>query len=534
MGYVVTPFVLVFILTAIVSSCVAIIAWLRRKSPGSLALFFLMMAIVEWSLAAGIEAAAVGETAKVLWSKIEYLGAYTSPVFLLIFAVQYTRRDKWLNRRNLLFLFILPVTTIVLAATNEWHRLIWSGFSPGLQGSNLMIYHHGPWFWIAIVSVYAYVFYATYTLFRQAFHSAGIYRQQAVALIIACIAPWIGTSMYIFNLTPLPGLDTSPIGFLITGVVLTWSVYRFQFLDMVPVAWEALFSKMKDGVLIVDSQNRVADINPAAKKLLNRDDTSIGTNAIDCLASQIDLSPSELARADTIIEVALKSTEACTVEIQITSLKDRRGNFICNLIILRDISKTRQAESALQEAVSHLQEQDTEIKCLQDQLREEAIRDLLTGLFNRRYLVESLGRELLRAQREDYPVSLLMLDVDHFNQINDNYGQSAGDTILKALSKFLTQKTRGSDIACRYGGDEFMLVLPGANLKTARKRGEEWRTDFEAMRIKFQDFELCATISVGVAVYPLHGVNSGEMLHAVDLALNEARSAGGNCVRVQE
>lgn len=192
------------------------------------------------------------------------------------------------------------------------------------------------------------------------------------------------------------------------------------------------------------------------------------------------------------------------------------------------------AETELRQVNERLQAQLAEIQALQAQLREQAIRDSLTGLFNRRYLEETLERELLRARREACPISLIMLDIDHFKKLNDTHGHKAGDMMLQRLGEMLRTHTRGSDVACRYGGEEFVAVLPGASLEHAHQRAEQWRATFEQLRVPFGLAHLQATLSLGVAVYPLHGATSDEVLRVADTALYMAKTEGRNQVVVAE
>jgi diguanylate cyclase (GGDEF)-like protein/PAS domain S-box-containing protein len=173
---------------------------------------------------------------------------------------------------------------------------------------------------------------------------------------------------------------------------------------------------------------------------------------------------------------------------------------------------------------------EVELRTLQAQLREQATRDPLTGLYNRRYLDETLRRELDRAGREGNPLSILMVDVDHFKRLNDTYGHPAGDEVLRTLGRLLQHHARSSDIPCRYGGEEFVVVLPDMPLEAARKRAELVRQDFADVRIAFGGAELVATLSIGVSGYPGHGNTADELIRAADLALYEAKQSGRNRV----
>jgi diguanylate cyclase (GGDEF)-like protein len=164
---------------------------------------------------------------------------------------------------------------------------------------------------------------------------------------------------------------------------------------------------------------------------------------------------------------------------------------------------------------------------LQENLRDMAVRDPLTGLFNRRYLEETLEREFLRATRQGAPIALIMLDIDHFKRCNDTYGHDAGDVLLRNLGAFLQRYSRGSDVACRYGGEEFVLTLPECSLEIACKRAEEMRQAVKTLHMHHRHRTLEAiTLSFGVAAFPEHGNNPDAVLNAADAAMYRAKQQG--------
>ena len=173
---------------------------------------------------------------------------------------------------------------------------------------------------------------------------------------------------------------------------------------------------------------------------------------------------------------------------------------------------------------------EAELLALQTRLREEAIHDPLTGLYNRRYLKETLKRELVRATREGRPLCILMGDIDHFKSLNDTYGHQAGDEVLRALGDLLRNCARASDIPCRYGGEEFLVVLPDMSLDVARSRAEQVRRDFAGLRITFDDTQLGSTLSIGVSACPDNGTTADELIGTADQALYEAKHTGRNRV----
>jgi diguanylate cyclase (GGDEF)-like protein len=162
---------------------------------------------------------------------------------------------------------------------------------------------------------------------------------------------------------------------------------------------------------------------------------------------------------------------------------------------------------------------------LRETLRTQAIRDSLTGLFNRRYLEETMDRELNRIKRLEAQLAVIMMDLDHFKAYNDTYGHNAGDELLSALGRMLKSQIRGEDIACCYGGEEFLLIMPGTSLEVALERAELLRQTVQTLHLQNPGLKPI-TLSLGIAVYPEHGDTSLEIIRAADAALYLAKQAG--------
>lgn len=160
----------------------------------------------------------------------------------------------------------------------------------------------------------------------------------------------------------------------------------------------------------------------------------------------------------------------------------------------------------------------------------EKIRDPLTGLYNRYYLRSVFAHELRRAERAEYPVSVIMLDIDHFKDVNDAHGHRAGDQMLRVLGTMIRLQVRRADIACRYGGEEFLVVLPEAPLDVALARAETIRTRFESLLVEHDGNVLHCTLSAGVACFPDHGSTPDALIQAADQALYTAKKRGRNQV----
>jgi diguanylate cyclase (GGDEF)-like protein/PAS domain S-box-containing protein len=175
---------------------------------------------------------------------------------------------------------------------------------------------------------------------------------------------------------------------------------------------------------------------------------------------------------------------------------------------------------------------EREVQALQETLREQSTHDPLTGLYNRRYLEDSLGRDLISAERSGNSVSVIMADLDHFKAVNDQHGHLAGDEVLRTFGALMKQNARGSDIYCRYGGEEFLLVLPGMAEDGAVERAEQLRRAMAAVPVTYSGSKISVTASFGVATFPREGRTTDELIAAADRALYAAKASGRNRVEV--
>jgi diguanylate cyclase len=196
--------------------------------------------------------------------------------------------------------------------------------------------------------------------------------------------------------------------------------------------------------------------------------------------------------------------------------------------------RVEQRTSELDYATQQLMAQFERVNSLQAKLKEEAIRDPLTGLFNRRHLAEMLPIELARSKRANTSLTLLLLDIDHFKNINDTHGHPVGDAVLQAVGNALQASVRAGDIVCRFGGEEFILVFPGMPAAFGQTRAENLRALIGSQTIPEKDQLISVTISIGGAVYPQDGTSGDELISLADLALYRAKQNGRNRVEFSE
>ncbi|MEL6605966.1 MAG: histidine kinase N-terminal 7TM domain-containing protein [Cyanobacteria bacterium J06614_10] len=526
------PYIAILCVTAIISGCVAFTAWTRRDvAPATRPFTWLMVAIAVYAAAASVSAATGTLRPLLVSGTAEYIASNSVIALYLTFTLHFTGRKQWLVRRRRLLLWILPIFNMAMVITNHWHSLVWSDFVPHPTQHQFIVFQHGPgYFWI-VACFYIYVVTGSLLVARAALLSSNLYRRQAIMVILSALPPIVAGTLYALEITP-QNANILPMSFLVTGLVYFTSLFRFRLFDLLPIARDTVIEKMDDGVLVIDNENRILDINPAARDYaqgpgpypgLLIDQVLQGWDAIVemCYSTQ-GLTSQVISRPDI----------ACHIEVRLTFLYNRQQQVTGKLLVLRDITDQYQNQLKIHQANIELKQQLRQIQHLQEQLKEQAIRDELTGLFNRRYFEESLPAELAKAKRAGTSLSIVLMDIDYFKKVNDTYGHLAGDRALQTFAELVQQHIRSSDIACRYGGEEFILAMPDMPIVEAYQRADNIRTAFKALTIEFDGSHFQATVSMGLGAYPDFPGSQHELLKRIDQALYVAKANGRDRIEV--
>jgi PAS domain S-box-containing protein len=339
-----TPFVLLNAAAAAMALAVAALAWNRRRVPGGRPLAFLMGAVALWAAGAALELHARGLDAKLFFARLQYVGTVSVPPLFLIFALDYCRLQPWIRPRTVALLFLVPCATLVLAMTNPRHGLIWSRLVPDPEGPNLVIYEHGVWFWIGGVG-YSYLMAAAAALLlaRGALRSHRLYRRQTSAIFAGATFPWLASALYNAGWIPFPGLDPTPMAFVFSGLVSSFAIFRLGFLDLVPVARNLLVETMGDGVMVVDLQGRLIDINPAACRMLGVAlDGGLPGEPLEKVRSS---RPGILRRIAAVREGRFETVQdGSWLEISASPLRDWPDQDYGRLVLIRDVSERKRNE----------------------------------------------------------------------------------------------------------------------------------------------------------------------------------------------
>ena len=523
------------IVSAAVTAGIGVYAFRRRDARSAKSVIALMTVSTWWTAFYAIVVATSDLVVKDFWFRIMYMGVIPVPTVFLIFTFQFAGCGRWVTPRTIALLSIEPLVMAVLVWIQPEHGVLAGAFDthfvrafdPSASGQFSIGYG------FQIQSAYAlflaaisYVFLAWGVLRAPSF-----YRKQSAILFAGSFAV-IGLNIFsIAYALPHYRIDVTWFGFLVLGLLMAYSLRGQGLLDLLPVARHEVVEAMPDGVVVVDVHHRAIDINPAAKQML-RIDTAVrlGASVLVFFPAWRDLLGQQKTDAAFSREIQLGQNQdpAEYISVQATPLRDKRNTLNGWIVVLRDITRIKTVEAELRAQLENNE-------ALRRTLQEQAIRDGLTGLYNRRFLEDSLARELERAARADAPLTVCLLDLDGFKAINDTYGHGVGDQVLKELAAVLKSQTRRADVACRYGGEEFVILMPGTALHTGLERADALRCRFQSQTVMTQDGDtIRPCFSAGVACFPAHGDTAWALLHAADQALYAAKDSGRNRVLAAE
>ncbi|WKZ41328.1 MAG: diguanylate cyclase [Anaerolineales bacterium] len=478
----------------------------RRSATGSFALISLLLALAWWDITYAIFWADVPGPTVFFWLDVTYVGVVTAPLAIFVFSLQITHRSKWLKSPLLTLICLEPIIVLLILFTDPSHGLFFAG-----KRTDAFIQDGGPVFWLNVVFSYSLVLVATIILYRTFTRSSGMYRKQIGMVLLGLAVTWLNSIIFVIGINPLPGADNTPFSFTIAALAFAFSLFRYRLLDIIPVARDVLIEKMTEGVLVIDSQNRIVDMNPAARNMLDVPASMLGESVDKVLSHWRRVDRDSLSMANTSVVFELRKGETIAyVEMRATPIMDYKDRKVGRLVVLHDI---------------------TRLKNTQNELKLLATRDSLTGVINRGHFMELAEREILRAKRYKRKLSLIMMDLDYFKNVNDTYGHQAGDHVLVELANLCGHMIRKIDVFARLGGEEFALLLPEIDGQAALQLAERLRSSFASMTMDVDSRPFNVTISMGVTEFERYGGDRlEEMLHRADRALYHAKETGRNRV----
>jgi PAS domain S-box-containing protein len=355
MSFQYTPYVWPLGLGALLSGVLAAIAARRRHVRGAASLAWLMAAISLWLLCYALQVSGADLPTIIFWSNVAFLSIAFVPLPWVTFSLEYAGRGRWVTLRNVALLSIIPLVTQFMVWTNETLGLFRVDITLVARGSVLIMESDwGLWFQVHTAYSYLLILLGLIFLGLTIARSSALYRRQAIILMAGAVIPLMANVLFLFVLEQSFILDPTPFALMVTGIIFAVGLFRFRLLDVVPVARDAVIEGMSDAVLVLDVENRIVDLNPAAQRALRwGSDQVIGRPAKEALAAYGDLLDRYGGLTEEQAEIELG--DAGHFDMRLSALSDRRGKPRGRLIVLRDITDRRRAEQALERWVGQFQ-----------------------------------------------------------------------------------------------------------------------------------------------------------------------------------
>ncbi|KAA9005785.1 diguanylate cyclase [Paenibacillus spiritus] len=451
------------------------------------------------------------------WTKVSYLGLPFIAPCSLIMILYFVGFERWVTRLRVALLFAIPVITVALVWTNERHHLFYQRIEALGDGPYpLASVVGGPWYLVQGSLTFLCLAAATVLLLQGWERLKAAYLPQYMVMLIGQLLPMACAFLYLIGAAP-PGIDPVPASMSITATLYIWAILSRGMLTAAPIARENLFECLRDGVLVLDLEDRLVDFNQAASEMVD----GLGPSSIGRPLAQLFMGagPEALAYVmeganppgETVKDLKWRRAgESGYYQIRSSPVQKRGGQVAGRMIMLIDI---------------------TERMLLQEGLRRLATIDGLTGTANRAHFMELSRKELERFDSLQHSLSFILLDVDHFKNINDRYGHPCGDAALRHITDICAAHLREGDVLGRYGGEEFVLCLPGIGLLEAARLADAIRLDIRSRPLASSSGPVAITASFGVTE-AVTGDTLTELLRQADRALYASKNAGRDRVHL--
>ena len=438
---------------------------------------------------------------------LQYLFIVQVPTFFLIFVFEHLGISERFNRRRYLWLSIVPLLTVLAVWSNPRHRLFYKSANMVQTATiDILSIEYGPLF--VLWSIYAYLLMlAGLIMVIMALKTTtAFYRNQYIAILIGLLVPWVFNILHISGTFSLKDFDATTLAYTVTVICFIWAFYRNHLFDLQPIARGQAFMNMSDGIVVLDAKERITDFNPAARGILEVLSLDIiGEHFSELFEVEV---AGRLLDMKSKIPLHLKKGEDdFYYDVRISPIRTKKGDSAGKILSFRDVTRQKQLEYKLE---------------------YYATTDSLTGLYNRREFSRLAELELHRGIRYNNPLSIVMIDIDHFKKVNDNFGHDTGDIAMKEMVRICRRGLREVDIFARWGGEEFVVLLPETALSEATEAAERLRESIEKSVIEAPSGSLSITVSVGVSELGHSAGTLEEGLKLADKAMYHSKAMGRN------
>lgn len=506
-----TAFITLSCTSGVLNLYLCLYVFLKRYNYTKIAQLFIsytaLIAVYCFASAFGLIATTL--SAIKVWTAIQYVGmAFSTPLGLL-FIMQYL--GFHLTRKKIMALIAIPFISLIMVATNDIHHFHYRVFEiDPILGAPYIHQEIGIWYIIHGIFTFGCMFVSFLLVLIHWKETTKAYRQQLIALMCGQLIPMITAFIYLLGLTP-QGVDPVPMVLWASSFLYLWSINSSRLFRVMPVAKDAIFHSINDGVIVLDESARLIEFNQACSKvfpqltrsMISRD---IGETWIEVTGQPMPFTLEAVVNTQDI-EMVLSDH---TYQVRVTELQHvNHGKGL--LLIFTDI---------------------TELKELQRQLEQLAFYDELTQIYNRRAFFQQCNQAYSEARESSSAFTVILMDIDHFKNVNDTYGHAIGDQLLVHVVKVCQSVLKKGELFARYGGEEFVLALKDSTLLEGQALANLLCNSVESQPLMTTEGAIRATISCGVAEGTKGQETLYQLLNNADKALYAAKQAGRNRVHV--
>lgn len=489
------PYILLILFSASVSGFVAIRAYRSRRKVARAASFSMMALCGSvWMILVTLETLITSLAwREVLWRLIPFV-ILSTLIGLFYFSLEFSLRLKRVPKAVMFPTLALTLLVTGLSITNNLHHQMWTVIK--VNGNDIQVM--GFLFPIQLVFTYLLTFASLFLLVRAYLLSKGGLRMQTGLLLVGILIPvLVSIAADVFGWNPLPHIDEPAFSIVFTVVLFGWATLRFNTFYLLPVASDVIIKNMQEGILVTDIEGLIIYSNPAVQKIFGERGTQINGHPVgNILAQWLPEAFQAWNNGKEEVQLILGEAQPQFFRLTVSQLVGNADETVGSLLTLYN---------------------NTDQKNYEKRLNELAICDPLTGSYNRRYFYEMAHAYFNQMLRSSKPLSIVMIDLDHFKHINDTFGHARGDLVLQKVAAVCKSLVRTQDIFSRYGGEEFVLAMPETSLRDALMVAERLRRAIEALKNEVESISVTASLGVVETI--------GEAELTLDVLLNRADEA---------
>lgn len=508
MSFQLPPINYFYLVACIMAVSLALFSYARVMSTAGRLWVCVLISFAVWT--AGEFIANLGTTLawQLAWQRMVYLGVIGGVTSWLFFALNYSGNARWVARQSLPLFFVVPVSSLVMVATLELHPLLYREAELVLRNGHYVLQtEYGIGFWLLTISCsYLYTLTGSALLLKTSIDRPGIYRSQSLLVAIAALLPVIPNVLYVSGVDLAGGYDPTSLYFVLSAILITVATQRYHFLSLAPVARDRVFETIPIAVAVCNREHRITDVNPAFSNVTGIEPGELPGQLLETVLGgsfQGEALDSEAGQWHGRLQA---KGSGRLFDVSSDVMAGDNGEVIGYLVAFNDVTE-------VQEAL--------------DTIGQIARTDALTALPNRRALAG------WSASSDDSGSDLVVVgDIDHFKALNDQHGHEYGDRVLVELASLMRESLRPSDQIARWGGEEFCIILKGADLTTGPEAVERLRKRIESHDFVFNGVSASITMTFGVvAVQPDEPLE--ESIRRADVLLYEGKQGGRNRVRAE-